>query len=76
MARFTLEARTQIFTPSGRFPAGTSVIINLPAPATANSFLTNPNFKNMIIAQFRNQGIDVLPNQLGYGYWKVSDIQR
>ena len=76
MARFTLEAKTQIFTPSGRFPSGTTVTLNLPAPAMERTFLTNPNFRNSIIAQFRNQGINISPNQLGYGYWKVTDAQR
>ncbi|MBD5303196.1 MAG: hypothetical protein HDS18_00385 [Bacteroides sp.] len=76
MARFTIEAKTQIFTPTGRFPSGTTVTLNLPAPAMANTFLTNPDFKNSIVAQFRNQGIDISPNQLGYGFWKVTDAQR
>lgn len=76
MTQFTLEAKTQIVTNAGRFPTGTSVTIKLPAPAMSNTFLTNPNFRNSIIAQFRNQGIDIAPNQLGYGYWKVTDNQR
>lgn len=76
MARFTLEARTDIFTGDGRFPRGTIVSINVPAHATPNTFLINPNFRNIIILQFRNQGIDISPNQLGYGYWKVTDAQR
>ena len=76
MARFTIEAKTQIFTPTGRFPSGTTVTLNLPAPAMANTFLTNPDFKNSIVAQFRSQGIDIPPNQLGYGFWKVTDAQR
>lgn len=75
MARFTLEAKTDIFTPAGRFPTGTTVSINLPTPATANTFLINPNFRNSIVCQFRNQGIDIAPHQLGYGYWKITDSQ-
>lgn len=76
MARFTLESKTDIFTPDGRFPKGTIVTLNLPVQATANSFLINPNFRNSIISQFRCQGIDISPNQLGYGIWKVTDSQR
>lgn len=76
MARFTLESKTDIFTPDGRFPKGTVVTLNLPVPATAYSFLMNPNFRSSIISQFRCQGIDISPNQLGYGYWKVTESQR
>ena len=76
MARFVIESKIDIFTKDGRFPPGTTVIMNLPVHATPSTFLTNPNFKNQIMSQFRNQGIDVAPNQLGYGYWKVTDTQR
>lgn len=76
MARFILESKTDIFTAEGRFPRGTTVSINLPANATPNTFLTNPFFKNRIISQFRLQEINISPNQLNYGLWKVTDTQR
>lgn len=76
MARYTLESKTDIFTGHDRWPKGTVVTLNLPAAASPSSFLINPNFKNSIIAQFRNQGIDISPNQLGYGIWKVIETQR
>ena len=76
MARYILEAKTDIFTREGRFPKGTTVTLNLPAPASTYTFLTNPNFRNDIISQFRCQGIDISPNQLGYGYWKVTEAPR
>ena len=76
MARFTLESKTDIFTSQGRFPAGTTVTLNLPVQASPSNFLTNPNFRNQILSQFRCQGLDIAPHQLGYGYWKVTDTQR
>lgn len=76
MTRFTIEAKTQIFTPAGVFPKGTTVYINLPAPATANTFLTIPRFRDSIISQFHNQGINIAPHQIANGYWKVTDIQK
>ena len=76
MARFTLEAKTDIFTGHDCWPKGAIVNINVPAYATPNTFLINPNFRNTIIVQFRSQGIDISPNQLGYGIWKVTDTQR
>lgn len=76
MAQFTLEAKTDIFTSRVRWPKGTLVNINVPASATPNTFLINPNFRNTIISQFRSQGIDISPNQLGYAFWKVTNMQR
>lgn len=76
MARFTLEAKSDIFTGEGRFSKGTTVTLNLRVPASTYTFLTNPNFRNSIISQFRCQGIDISPNQLGYGHWKVTEAPR